>query len=223
MQTVFQHVEKKDDWKIPQARSCVDIFHTIISRFSWKSQSMPLCKKDKSKAKRSGRGSCRLCLSQSRNWRRTASDQIPPLCGSRRSRPSPTSAICRWSLSHTSGQRYFVPSLTFLRLVLDVESLRQLVVDLHWARSIAVFYFGFNMAPYFAILERFLLLFVVVRVGEQPTDIHDILVFSLRCGLFSFILGVMNIVSMLLAACLLVPWMSCPQASIHENITGCDQ
>ena len=73
---------KKDDWKIPQARSCVDIFHTIISRFSWKSQSMPLCKKDKSKAKRSGRGSCRLCLSQSRNWRRTASDQIPPLCGS---------------------------------------------------------------------------------------------------------------------------------------------
>ena len=68
-----------------------------------------------------------------------------------------------------------------------------------------MFYFGFNMAPYFAILERFLLLFVVVRVGEQPTDIHDILVFSLRCGLFSFILGVMNIVSMLLAACLLVP------------------
>ena len=93
----YSNMSKKDDWKIPQARSCVDIFHTIISRFFWKSQSMPLCKKDKSKAERCGCGSCRLCLSQSRNWRRTASDQIPPLCGSRRSRPSPTSAGGRWA------------------------------------------------------------------------------------------------------------------------------
>ena len=105
----YSNMSKKSHWKIPQARSCVDIFHTIIGRFSWKSQSMPLCKKDKYKAKRSGRGSCRWCLGQSRSWRRTASDRIPPLCGSRRSRsrPSPTSAGGRWATPQDKDILFF--------------------------------------------------------------------------------------------------------------------